>query len=121
MVVSVIARPSVGSGMFLAIPARPSSMVSVMLSVVLGVSSVACGISFVIAGLPSMISRWIREDHRRGSSYGDCPDRKRNARAAVYSSKHEISPPFWVSGYMQSYPGGEAPRFPNCGDCVAMW
>jgi len=94
MVVSVIARPSVGAGMFLAMPARPSSMVSVMLSVVFSASSAACGIPFVIAGLPSMTSRWIREDHRRGSSYGDCPDRKRNAGAAVYSSKHEISPPF---------------------------
>jgi hypothetical protein len=86
----VISGPSsVAAGMFSSVIPRPSSMVSRPSSMVLGASSVIDGTSFVVAGLPSVTSRWIREDHRRGSSDRDGPDGKRNARAAMHSSKHE--------------------------------
>jgi hypothetical protein len=68
-----------------------------------------------------MTSRWVREDHRCGSSNRNGPDSKRNACATVYSSEHETSPQLQVSSCMQSYPDAFALKLPNCGDLVAMW
>ena len=75
--------------MFSSVIPRPSSMVPVASTVIAGPSSVLLEPSFVVAGLLSMTSRWVCEDHRRGRSDRDGPDGKRNARAAVHSSKHE--------------------------------
>ena len=70
----------------------PCSVISGPVPLVLGPSSVTSRTSSWSSGLPFMTARWVGEDHRRGYSDRDGPDGKREARAAVNSSQHEISP-----------------------------
>src|ERR1700722_7286139 len=78
---TMIAGPS-------SVVAGPSSMVPGPSSAIPGPSSMLIEPSFVVLRLSPVTSRLVCEDHRRGSGHRDGPDSKRNACAAVHSSKH---------------------------------